>query len=131
MAKKEDLELEERLLRKKELEEQVQKASFELAELREKDATIEKPKQIEKDFKKLKFVVSGNDLIKSEVYSRFTVYDYFNEKENTITSLNGLQAQTLFGKDIATWEAFGKKELGSVYRKADKFTLRFRHFEKN
>lgn len=131
MASKKDLELEERLLRKKELEEQVQKASFELAELREKEATIEKPKQIEKEFENLKYVVSGNDLISSDVYSRFAVYDYFNESEGTITPINGLQAQTLFGKDIKTWEAFGKKELGSVYRKADKFTLRFRHLEKN
>jgi len=129
MTKKEDLELEERLLRKQELEEQVQKASFELAELREKEATVIKPKQIEKDFENLK--IKDNDPCKSEVYSRFAVYDYFNEVEGTITPMNGLQAQTLFGKDIATWEAFGRKELGSVYRKADKYTLRFRHLEKN
>lgn len=131
MVTKKEQEIEDRLLRKQELEDVVQKASFELAQLIEKEVSEVKPKQIEADFQKLKFKEVGGNLIESEAFSKRAIYDYLNEKENTITAFNGLQAQTVFGNNDKKWEQFGKLELGEIYRVPGEFTLKFRHYEVN
>ena len=130
---KEDKSLEERLLRKQELETRVQEDQFELAELRELEAKTKakKKKEVEKDFNNLTFIAQGNDLVSSDVYDKKAIYDFLNEETGIITPFNGLQAQTVFGTNDNAMTQFGKKELGSVYRMPNKFTLRFRHFEIN
>ena len=126
-----DKDLEARLLRKKEIEERMQQDAFELAQIREAEVKTVKKKEIEKDFSKLNFVAVGNDLASSDVYSKKAVYDYLNEETGIITPFNGIQAQGVFGTNDTAMTAFGMKQLGAVYRVADKFTLKFRHFEIN
>jgi hypothetical protein len=123
--------LEERLLRKEEIEERMRQDAFELAQIRELEVKTVKKKVIEKDFSKLNFVAVGNDLASSDVFSKNAVYDYLNEETGIITPFNGLQAQGVFGTNDSAMTAFGMKQLGAVYRIPEKFTLKFRHFEIN
>lgn len=129
MTKKEDLELEERLLKKKELEERIQQDQFELAKIREAEFKTKKQKSINPNFDTLKFVERDGRLISSEVFSKQAIYEYLNEKEGTITLFNGIQALGVFGTNTEKKEAFGMKKLGTVYRVPEQFTLRFKHLE--
>ena len=133
MLKKEELELEleERLLRKQKLEEQSKEINFELAEIREFESKFKKEKEIQTDFNKLKFIEQGGRMLSSEAFSKQAIYEYLNEKEETITLFNGVQAEATFGIHLAKKEAFGMLELGSLYRVPGVYTLRFKHFEMN
>jgi hypothetical protein len=130
MSKKE-LEIEERLLRKKELEEKSREINFELAKIIEFESRLKKKKELQTDFNKLKFVSQGDRMLSSEAFSRNAIYEYLNEKEQTITLFNGIQAEATFGTNIAKKESFGMLEEGSLYRVPGVYTLRFKHFEIN
>ena len=131
MATKEDLKAEERLLRKKELEGQSEAINFELAKLREEEAKSKKKKEIITDFDQLTYVSQGDRLLSSQAFERKAIYEYLNEEEQTITLLNGIQAEAVFGANLVKKEAFGMLELGAMYRVASKFTLKFKHYEVN
>lgn len=123
---------EERLLKIQEIEKRAEKDQFELAQLREEEARLsKKKKQIITDFDELKFVSQGDRLLKSQAFERNAVYEYLNEEEHTVTLLNGIQAEATFGTNLTKKESFGMLKLGSMYRVAGKFTLRFKHYEVN
>lgn len=131
MATKEDSKAEERLLRTEELEKQSEAINFELAKLREEEAKSKKKKEIITDFDKLTYVSQGNRLLSSQAFERKAVYEYLNEEEQTITLLNGIQAEAIFGTNLAKKEEFGMLKKGSMHRVAGKFTLKFKHYEVN
>jgi hypothetical protein len=128
MLESKDKELEEKLIRKKELEKTIQQSQFELAELNQSEALKPKEKKIITDFSQLKVRTDGINIISSEVFHQNAVYEYFNEKEGTLTDYSGKQAESVFVMRDDDMIAFGKKELGPIY-KGIGFTLKFKHFE--
>jgi len=128
--KDKNAELEEKLFRKKELQEEIQKKQFELAEINQAVATQKKEKKYVTNFDDLKVVTDGKNILETQVFHKNAIYEYFNEKNGSVTLFNGKQAEGVFGMDEKGMIEFGKKELGPVYQNTKEgFILRFKHFE--
>lgn len=117
--------LEKKLLNPKQIEKQIEDLQYQLAEMQ--DAEAGKPKEdfIETNFNKLKVVLDGDEIMETEVFSRWATYDHFNLKNNQVTPMTGKQVESLFGLNKEAMKDFGKKLLGSVYRTND-FVVKFR-----
>jgi hypothetical protein len=129
-VKDKNMELEEKLLQRKELQEEIQKKQFELAELNQSVALSQKEKKYITDFNQLKVVLDGKNIIETQVFHKNAVYEFFNEKNGSLTLFNGKQAEGVFGMNEKDMIEFGKKEIGPIYQNTKEgFILKFKHFE--
>lgn len=124
-------EIEERLLRKIEIEEEITQKQQELVKIIQETSNAKREKKLETNFLKMKFIADEADQkLKSDLYSKFAVYNYFNEENLTNTLLNGLQIESILaGVNQRTWFNFGCRKLGKTYRKPGAFILEFKHLE--
>lgn len=117
--------IEKKLLSPKQIKKQIEDLQYQLAEMQEADAVKPKEDVIETNFNKLKVVLDGDEIMETEVFSRWATYDYFNLKTNQVTPMTGKQVESLFGLNKQAMKDFGKKLLGSVYNTND-FIVKFR-----
>ena len=78
---------------------------------------IKMKEEIKKAFKKVatkfekKKIYNIKDVPKSSLFSKKTVFKKFNKQNNTISFINGIQAEALLGLDILSREKLLKGEI--------------------